>query len=551
MENRIELNKNISLAEISEQNFAKELQNDIVLPDYCDDINRIIRVDAKPIIKNKYANKDVARINGVIAVTVIYISDPYKQLRSFSFTNDFDHSFDIPGIMSHHKMLVTMEVGELNCRLLNPRKMTVRVEMGVTVKSSENKSGNAAGVKEYDTSDFYNSAELNPNSDMDYINHGNISNIHNTNNINNTNNIHNIHIEKLKHNFEICDMLVGGGEAKIDENIAITDGPAANEIIYADVNITVDEIKPLYNKAVVKFISDVKLLYNSIEDRNEYIRISKKISATQIIDVDDLDEKYDCSAKINLASLKTDIDIDPYGENKIINVDFITQIEVYAFKNNEQEIVIDAYAPKFEHSVQNEVVKTQKYKGIYKEKQIIEDSIALEDAAMDSVMDVTGIIVINSTSVNDSVINVNSSAELSVMVKSGDDDIQNLDCSIPIKTEIPAGEKLINAAADTSGYITEIEAVISDNTLMVKVFVYFECVVFENETCNMLKTITVDTEKPKFSQKDIQMVIYYPAKGENLWNIAKKYDSQVSKIMKYNKCENQNIADKKIIIVPK
>ena len=519
METKIELNKNINLSEKNELNFTKELQNDIVLPDYCDDINRIIRVDAKPIIKNKYANKDVARINGIIAITVIYISEPYKQLRSFSFANDFDYSCDIPGIMPHHKMSTQIEVGELNCRLLNPRKMTVRVESGILIRTNENKP-----LYEYDNSNFYSNA--NPDEHDGIL------------------------VEKLKQNFESCAMLVGETEAKIDENITITDGPAANEIIYADINIAVDEIKPLYNKAVVKFTSEVKLLYNSIEDKNEYIKITRKIPSTQIVEIDDLDEKYECSCKINLSSLKTDIDIDQYGENKIINIDFITQIELMAFKNNEYEAIIDAYSPKYENSIQNETVKIQKYKGIYKEKQFIEDSIVLEDASIEEVMDCVGMVVINNSVVNDSMITVNSSAEISIMVKSSDGEIQNLDCSIPIKTDISSGEKIINGNVDINGTVLNVEAVIESGKLNVKVTVYYECVVFENENRNIVRTVAVDADKPKSIKKDVQMIIYYPHKNENLWSIAKKYDSQVSKIMKYNKCENQNINDKKIIVIP-
>ncbi|MCL1858437.1 MAG: DUF3794 domain-containing protein [Oscillospiraceae bacterium] len=520
METRVELNKNINLSEKNELNFTRELQNDIVLPDYCDDINRIIRVDAKPIIKNKYANKDIARINGIIAVTVIYISEPYKQLRSFSFANDFDYSCDIPGIMPHHKMSTQIEIGELNCRLLNPRKMTIRIESGILIRTNENKP-----MYEYESTNFFNNS--NPDEHDGIL------------------------IEKLKHNFESCDMLVGESEVKINENINITDGPAANEVIYADINISVEEIKPLYNKAVVKFNSDVKLLYNSIEDKNEYIKISTKIPSTQIVEIDELDEKYDCVCKINLASLKTDIDIDQYGENKIINIDFITQIELMAFKNNEYEVVVDAYSPKYEDSIQNETVKIQRYKGIYKDKQFIEDSIVLEDASIEEVMDSVGMVVINNSVINESVITINNSAELSIMVKSGDGDIQNLDCSIPIKTDINTGEKIINGNVDINGFITNIEANIESGKLNVKITVCYECVVFENESKNIVRAIIVDTGITKSIKKDAQMIIYYPNKNENLWNIAKKYDSQVSKIMKFNKCESQNITDKKIIIIPK
>jgi len=222
-----------------------------------------------------------------------------------------------------------------------------------------------------------------------------------------------------------------------------------------------------------------------------------------------------------------------------------------AYKNNEYESIVDAYSPKFENSIQNESVKIQRYKGIYKEKQFIEDSIVLEDAAIEEAMDCVGMVVINSSVINESIITVNSSAELSIMVKSGDGEIQNLDCSIPIKTEINAGEKIINGNSDISGFITNVEANIESGKLDVKVAVGYECVVFENENRNIVRAVVIDAEKPKSVRKDAQMIIYYPNKGENLWNIAKKYDSQVSKIMKFNKCENQNISDRKIIVIPK
>ena len=523
METRIELNKNINLSERKELMFTREIQNDIVLPDYCDDISRIIRVDAKPIIKNKYANKDVARVNGIVAVTVVYISDPHKQLRSFSFVNDFDHSLDVPGIMSNHRLAASMELGELNCRLLNPRKMTVRIDTGISIKTSEVKSGG----KEFEASNFYSPSELDEHDG--------------------------IHIEKLRRTFEVCDALSGDGEIKIEENIEIADGDAANEIIYADISTTVDEIKALHGKAVVKFTSSIKLLYSSVEDRNKYIKISKEISGTHIIDIDDLDEQYECTANISLSSLKTDIDIDQYGDNKMLNVDSILQIEVAAYKNNEREIVVDAYAPRFENSVHNEIMKIQRYKGIYKDVQKVEDSIELEESLlmMEEVMDISGLIVISSVSVGDSAVTIESSAELSVMVKGGEDEIQEIACSIPLKSEISAGEKIIGGAADVSGRILSVEAFIDAGKLTAKISVSHECVIFENEIINMARAMIIDPEIPKPGKKDVQMIIYYPSKAESLWSVAKKYDSRVSKIMKYNKLESQSIGDKKIIIVPR
>jgi LysM repeat protein len=415
-----------------------------------------------------------------------------------------------------------MEIGELNCRLLNPRKMTVRIDTGITVKTSENKN---SAPKEFEPPSFLN---LGDPDEADGI-----------------------HIEKLKREFEICDVITGDGEAKTEENIMITDGPPANEIIYADVNTIVDDVKPLNGKAVVKYTSHVKVMYNTVEDKNGCVKVNREIPGTHIVDMDDLDESYECSAKIALSSLKTDIDIDQHGENKILNVDFILQVDVSAFKNNEREIVVDAYAPKYENSVQNESIRVQRYKGIYRENQNIEDSTVLEDESIEEVMDAAGLIVVNNVSVGESVVTVNSSAELSVMVKGTDGDVQEIACSIPVKCEIGSVSKIFGGTTDVSGQISNIDAFIDNGKLNIKAQISHECIVFENEVCNMAKAIIIDPECQKTGKKDVQMVIYYPNNTETLWSVAKKYDSQVSKIMKYNKLETQNLEDKKIIIVPR
>ena len=558
METRIELNKNIEFAQRKEMNFTRELTNDIVLPDYCDDINRIIRVDAKPVIKNKYANRDTARLNGIVAVSVVYISDPHKQLRTFTFSSDFDHSLDMSGLMSEHRLSVAMEIGEVNCRLLNPRKMTLRIEFGINVKSSEAKTnfGRAIGMgmSSFEDVDFNNLGSLGDlNEPIEREREaGGLSAL------NGVSAHEGIQVEKLKRVFEICDTLCGDGEARIEDNIAIS-GPAASEIIYHDVCAVVEEVKAFDGKAAVKFTTEVKLLYSSIEDRNEYITITKSIAGTHIIDIDGLGEDYQCTAKAILSSFKSEIDLDEYGDNKIVNVDFTLQIDVSAYKNDETEVVVDAYATKFENSVHNEMVKISRFRGIYRDTQKIEDSIELEDAllSMEEVMDIAGIIVTNSVTVGGengaAVITSESSAELSIMVRGGGEirEIQEIACSIPLKSEVKTDDRITDGSADVIGQITAVEAFIDTGKLTVRATVTHEYAVFESEVCNMARALIIDPEIVKTGKKDVQMTIYYPNKTESLWSVAKRYDSQVSKIMKYNKLESSNISDRKILIIPR
>lgn len=511
MENKFEMNKNLKSNEKLEFKFDREVAADVVIPDYCDDINRIIRVDAKPIVKNKYQSGGSVKINGVLAVTVLYVSEPMKQLKSISFTNEFDYDLHTDESGEDCDLSVNVVVTELNCRLLNPRKLSARIQTFIMIclypRCSEE--------------EFYH--------ENDYAGG---------------------EIEKLDEYSRHMLARVGEGEIKIEENLTVQDESAVGEIIYADVNITVDDIKPIYNKAVVKFTADIKCLYNTAGEKIEYKTITKKSLSTIIVDLNDADEKFECVAKMWLSSLKTDVDVDSYGENKIINVEFMVQAEVKAFKNVEKPVIVDAYSPKYENVSQNSSIMISKFKSVIKEKFEMEDSVALEDAGINSVIDTAGIVMVNEIAINNSTLTVSSNAEISVIAVTAEGEMQNLDCTIPLKNDINLQEALTGGNCEIQANICEMSAFIDSNKLTVRISVAYECVISQQEEVRFIKTLVVDDEKMKSVKKDIQMVLYYPAKNENLWNIAKKYNTSMVKLAKYNKCENNNIGDKKIIVIP-
>ena len=527
MEQRITLNKNIDREGRQILIFEKENTADIVLPDYCDDINRIIRVDARPILKDKYAAKDSIRLSGMIAVSVIYISEPYNQLRSFSFTSDFDYNIERAGVNQSDLIAADMAVSHLGCRLQNPRKLAVKIEIGVRLKvfpHSPRFSGIALGEDSEDMSadsEIFESAAAGA--------------------------------EKLQHRRErmlVSSTLVGNGEVRIEENIVIpNDMPAVSEIIYADVNIVIDDIKPLYAKAAVKFTANVKCLYSSLGEESDYITITKKIPSTHIIDIDDLDEGFECFAKGILSGLKTDIDIDPYGENRIINLGFSVDFETLAMRNHETEIISDAFSTRFESTSEMKSFSADRFVSIRRERREHEDSSTLEDVISGTVKDITGIVVIENAVVEGSRVNVQGSAEMSVMVRNREGELQNFDCTIPVNFDLGIDESPAGGQAEVSGVILEAAASIDGERLSVRLSVMYECIVTDSRQVQIMDSIIIHNENPKQRKDDVQMIIYYPNRNENLWDIAKRYNADIERLTKINKCENANAGDKKIIMV--
>ena len=506
MEYRFEPNRGVRPPEVREETFDREITVDAVLPDYCDDVSRIVRVDAHPSVRSKHAGALGARVEGSVTVCVIYVSDPGGALKSMSFTSDFEHAFERSEGLDG-TLRAEAEVTGLNCRLLNPRKLSVRIELSGRVRSylvRESMAPSHAGEGDG--------------------------------------------VEFLRQRAGMYSVLCGEGSSRMEESLTVPgDMPAVGEIIYASATLCTDDVKPLYDKAVVKFTANLKLVYSAADAPGDIRVLERRVPSTQIVDVSGLDEDHQCTCRLSLTSQKASVAADPYGENRMISVELAVASDLCAFRNSEVEFVRDAYSTKFESHVTSDAFEARRFVCAVRERRDVEDGIMLEDAGVAAALDTAGVFVLSGSSVSGRALTVEGNAEMSVTVRLEGGELQSLDCTIPIRLDFPVPEIMGAGSADIHARIVEASSSVASGRLTVRLSVACEAAVFDSETVPAVREITYDTDRLRVRRTDVQTLIYYPEPGESMWAVAKRYGVEASRVTRH---ESRVPGGAGIVVIP-
>ena len=70
-----------------------------------------------------------------------------------------------------------------------------------------------------------------------------------------------------------------------------------------------------------------------------------------------------------------------------------------------------------------------------------------------------------------------------------------------------------------------------------------------DKNADILKSCTLYSDRPITIKNNSNIVLYYPSKGDDLWNIAKRYNTTVEKITSANGISG-DIKEAGVIIIP-
>jgi len=110
--------------------FTHDASEDFILPEYMPPIRRIVSVDAVPLPETRFFNGNALELGGTLALSVVYIGED-SALTCASLATDYTascavHEGQIPDAT---KVGTDTSVENVNCRVSGPRSLTIRVRM--------------------------------------------------------------------------------------------------------------------------------------------------------------------------------------------------------------------------------------------------------------------------------------------------------------------------------------------------------------------------------------------------------------------------------------
>ena len=468
-----------------------QVEGDVIVPDVKPDILNTICTSANIIIYKKEVMDGKIKIDGSINVYIMYLADSENSnVRGLNTSLDFSKVFDFPEARSNVMLEDVCAIKDIDCKVLNGRKINIKASIDFDLK-------------------IYSNNQVQIIKEIDKIND----------------------IQCLKRSVNI-DSLAGQGcqKAYAKDTINVEDGTAISEILKSEIRIINKDIKLSYNKILAKADALVKVLYLTEDD--EIKSCLANIPVMGFVDMDNLTDDMMCDMNYEIRNILMKI-----NENNSIYVEIEFEISAKAYQNKTIDVIDDLYSPCRNIEFNSKQLTTSQNVASRKEAFSIKQSVNIPELENSTIYDMTSDISINNQNIIDQKIMIDGVARINIVYSTGNaskTDVKTIDMPFEFVSNVENVNNGMRINSDVE--LQDVDFIIMpNNNIDITVKTMFNVNIVDEIKMNIIDDINVVEEECK---KNPSIIIYYVKKGDTLWSIAKRFNSTIECIAKFNELED-------------
>lgn len=473
-----------------------EETGETVVPDKMPDIGMIAHTGASVLLRSKEATEGNVTMQGEILVTVLYLPDGAAGLRALNIALPCTASFDSADISQNCVPEGMMRVCTAEARLLNPRKILVKVEVSTEVACYERAEAvYCDGISE-------------PGSEK----------------------------VQLRHSTAKFGMVAAACERTfVVTDEYVLDADVSGEVVGKKAQFRIEDIKTIANKLIVKGTVASEVLYMTADGEIETARFNTVFS--QIVETDS--EEISTDARVMIMPTGLYYELATTGNDPRITMELHGVCQVAVMSQHEISFVSDAFSNRCACEVSCEplCVTTQSRTTI--QRETVRENIPCKSqvAKVHYVTCEAGKATVTG---NEVCIRIDVTA--CVAYENGANDCIGKrmevtftgDSGVPLMVD---GVRCLDLYAVPSGNSVELRFTV-------------EADLRTEVACELhtVAAIRLDEEQPICSDRPSLTVV---RTGGTIWDIARKYGSTVELIRKINELEEEDVPAGSVLFVPR
>lgn len=472
-----------------------EILGDIIVPDIKPDIVNIINTNANSYVYKKEINESKVRLDGNIDTFVIYLADN-GETRSIQTTLNFSEIIEDSQIITTMKAKEKVNLIEVESKILNERKISIRAEVLLKVEMWENEEV-----------EFLNNID----EELD--------------------------IQKLEEKL-LVKSCVGENtnRTSIKENVKSNSEVRIAEILKTSVELCNLENKISYNKVLAKADANIRIVFLSEENKIE--KIDALVPVMSFIEIPGIADTNVCETEYNIRNMLYKIDTKDMNS---IEVQIEYEVMCTAFENKEIRIIQDMYSTKRNITFNKKEARIKLAAEEESRNIRIEERVLVEDIS--SICDINCTPIITNKTVNGDNINYEGEVCLDILFEADNRNglnFQKVKIPFVFKSEIEIQSTDLNI--ESKQFSVNNEYVSCNMTISIR-----------NSSINMKKINIIDNiESQEINEEnEYKMIVYFVKKGDTIWNIAKRFKVYSKNILKANNLEENckiNVGDRLYIM---
>lgn len=505
-----QINKeNIQMNELVSNTTAEQsIELDYMLPDYCADVFKVLRVQMMPHIISERISGNKLMVEGIADIKVTYLGGEGNRMNCIEQKKSFSKTVDLKEDCSNGFASVRAKCDYVNCRAQNSRRLDIKGAITMTIM-------------------VYGSKALDVVSGSDMLH---------------------VHTKQLT----ACQKkMYGSKEFAIKDELQVGNGkPAIKEVLDYTASALVSDYKMISNKAICKGELMLHTLYLA-ENSSAPEIIEHSIPISQIMDCEGVDEDYSCTCRFEVIKYDIDLQMDEDGNCNSFWVEIGIRAFCEAACNQEIEIVDDCYSTACEVSNTMSRHEVEQMCEVIEQTSMQKHTVKLSDDSIASVYDVCCDVSNVSCKTEDNKLYVLCNLLVKVLACDNEGMPTSMDYTIPCEiaaADIEDGMEISfvpNICILSCAY-----NILSPTELELRAELKISGILYRKITVNLLTDVVLDEEHMKKRTDDAALRLYFADEGENIWGIAKRYNTSVHAILEHNSIETETLTTRGMIFIP-
>lgn len=492
----------------------QSVELDYILPDYYPDIFRLIRCETVPVITSWNISGERLTYELRCDIRVIYCSEDsnvpqcISQRRSFSKTVELGKACDTPVV----KLVPKAE--QANCRVVNKRRLDMRgavsVKISVTGETAQEVICDASGM--------------------------------------------NIQLRKIPLKFA-SEKVVVEKSIEISEETELTPAqPAILGIISCRCIVGECEKKMVSGKLLAKGEAEIRLLCSCEKDGTGAVEpMSFTFPYSQIIDIDGIDDSFECTVTPETLGCDVTPVADKDGENRILRCEIELKLVCSAVKSASLMIGTDAYSTVYPCMISSSDVRAEQIPAVFSENFRHTARIAENDAVPQRIYAMWCAPKNINTHMSDDGRSLIVSGMLTYSMAAADASgmIVMPDRDEAFEETIVLGEEVSGCSISAEISVKDVSYYISaEGVLTAKADISAKILAYGCSSVKALTDIAVDNSTKKERDGDYAVKLYYGTENEEIWDIAKRYSTVVDAVLEENELAGDRLENGGMLLIP-
>lgn len=468
-----------------ERSFGAEASGDFVLPDYQNEIRRILHVSQTVLPPAKYVGDESVEFNGTVDYQVTYIgadggiySIPLSSDYSFSVSFDVGNNKDVIEDIS---VLCNVIAESVNTRVSAPRRLSIRSRLRPNVRIYAKVAPNA-----------WIDADVSP---MDvYRKYENVS----------------------------CVSCEGGVSDVITVSCSVPNDAEDTRVVFAEAKVDVTDVEKLQSGVDCRGNVIVRMLCVG-EESGEYKTLTAKSAFEGNVDLEGGAE-----GDVRVCGMISEMAVNMTETGIECSVGILLQ--AVACRNDNVEYASDVYSVRNECECIMRSVNSRNMRLCRSSNFTVSERIPLSDtsipegaeilygmgsANMDKCELVGGKYVFSGNAVFTS-------------IYKKENDIYSADVSVPVKYETEADAVDMPACFDCSAQVMDISMKLADGNLSIDAEIGLSADCFAETNVSVVDKVIFGDALP---DRETEIVVCYPASDDTAWSVAKRYKVAPTKVL--------------------